>query len=327
MQQKFYLLLLVGWMSIAWSPIMSQPAIYWSDGTDIYRTSFDGQTTELFITDAYAYGIAANNTHIFWCSHENDTIGRAKLDGTEIEKEFITGCEDPDGIAINATHIFWANYEGNTIGRANLDGSNVEPAFVENAGDGPEGPALNGSYIYWSHYNDENIVRASILTGEIDATFEIDLAGEGPAGVAIQGNYLYWAGYDSDCIGRYNFDTDDLEKDWIPGCNDPWGICAYESYIFWGNYNSRLGRKDTAKHNRRSHSIQKQNHTDRAGGVGRYDGTEANQEFTTASGAVYPIVIVSTLDDPFACGAVGFEFILVFLGLSCLRRLLRKLQK
>ncbi len=54
-------------------------------------------------------GIAVNASHVYWSSPApQNAIGRAKLDLTEVEKEFITGAGQPQGLAVNATHAYWA---------------------------------------------------------------------------------------------------------------------------------------------------------------------------------------------------------------------------
>jgi sugar lactone lactonase YvrE len=53
-------------------------------------------------------------------------IGRANLDGTGANPNFITSATNPDGLAVDGSHIYWANSGSTTIGRANLDGTGVD---------------------------------------------------------------------------------------------------------------------------------------------------------------------------------------------------------
>ena len=62
-----------------------------------------------------------------------NTIGRANLDGTGVNQNFITGASDPNGVAVDANHVYWANYVTNAIGRANLDGTGVNQSFITGA--------------------------------------------------------------------------------------------------------------------------------------------------------------------------------------------------
>ena len=70
------------------------------------------------------------DAYVYWANCGTDTIGRADLDGTNVNRSFITGAEDPLGVAVDAGHVYWANTATDTIGRADLDGTNVNPRFI-----------------------------------------------------------------------------------------------------------------------------------------------------------------------------------------------------
>jgi hypothetical protein len=83
-----------------------------------------------------------DTTHINWGT-DGDTIGRAKLDGTGVDNNFITGANIVTGLAVDSKHIYWTNQQGSSVGRANLDASGVNPAFSAGAL-GPCGVAIGG---------------------------------------------------------------------------------------------------------------------------------------------------------------------------------------
>ena len=58
------------------------------------------------------------------------TIGRADLDGQNVNQSFITGGATPPGSAVDGGHIYWANVSSGTIGRADLDGQNANQSFI-----------------------------------------------------------------------------------------------------------------------------------------------------------------------------------------------------
>src|SRR5579871_2821565 len=88
--------------------------IYWGDGASaIGRANLDGTgVNRSFITggDGRAYGFALDGTYLYWAnsgvtqsfanSATGTTIGRAKLDGTDVEQNFIGGIYHPSGVAI-----------------------------------------------------------------------------------------------------------------------------------------------------------------------------------------------------------------------------------
>ena len=47
-------------------------------------------------------GVAVNDTHIFWGNNGGDAIGRANLDGTGVDQNFITGADNPCGVTLSS---------------------------------------------------------------------------------------------------------------------------------------------------------------------------------------------------------------------------------
>ena len=94
-----------------------------------------------FITGGdYTCGVAVNDTHVFWANEDggvlgNGSIGRANIDGSAPDQEFITVVTGPEtcGVAVNQTHIYWGDDDGTDIGRANLDGTNPSPSLITGA--------------------------------------------------------------------------------------------------------------------------------------------------------------------------------------------------
>ena len=60
----------------------------------------------------------------------NNTIGRADVDGQNVDQNFITGASTPILVAVDSRYIYWTNAVGNTVGRADLDGRNVNQNFI-----------------------------------------------------------------------------------------------------------------------------------------------------------------------------------------------------
>ncbi len=95
-----------------------------------------------------ALGAQAADAYVYWANYGTDTIGRADLDGTNVNRSFITGAEDPLGVAVDAGHVYWANTATSSIGRADLDGTDVNRASSV-APITPGGVAVDANHVYW----------------------------------------------------------------------------------------------------------------------------------------------------------------------------------
>jgi len=171
------------------SLLSAQPYVYWCEAgrekNSIMRADINNPTdVTVFLPNTTANFLAVNSTHLFWTwtdvNKAGGYIGRVKLDGTELEPMFISGCSNPGGIAVNATQIFWMDYvekSTNTIprswkeirqaiqvtsdapigyfriSRAAIDGTNVEYDFITNEYLELFGPvAVNSTYLFYSGY-------------------------------------------------------------------------------------------------------------------------------------------------------------------------------
>jgi len=179
------------------------------------------------------------------------TIGRANLDGTGVNQNFI-GADNPQGIAVDGAHIYWADLSSASIGRANLDGTGVNQSFIGPGQVGvvpgtftppgafnPQGMAVDGAYVYWADsFLDQNnlqtgvIARANLDGTGINDTF-IVVEDASPLGVAIDGTHVYWTG--SNVIGRANLDGTGVTQGFIAGANEPWGVAVDGAHIYWVN--------------------------------------------------------------------------------------------
>ncbi|HXS32385.1 MAG TPA: hypothetical protein VN758_01260 [Solirubrobacterales bacterium] len=266
----------------------------------IARSNLDGSGKELSFLPTPAKGIAVNATHIYWANPEAGTIGRAKLDGSNPEPEFITdtGSEcggqivegKPQYIAVDAGHVYWTSAPGlqvgcGAIGRANLDGSIPEPEFIPGATN-PQGIDTEGEFLYWSNSGNENatrtIGRAKLNGSEVEETFievgesafntpqaiavdgghiflvsadrekfsyviRYDLdgspgsevftgSGQGsePQGIVLDAGNVYWTRRGGDTVGRVNLDlATEKNLEFIKEAGRPLGIAADSTHLYW----------------------------------------------------------------------------------------------
>jgi hypothetical protein len=196
------------------------------DGTDIVPS----------LVPTHATAVAVDAEHIYWINPQTAAIGRANLDGTDAQSEFISVPQlepesgvllpaKPRGLAVDGGEIYWTNgttevdkegvtkfFEG-TIGRAKLNGegaaTEIEPNFIEGAGNA-HAVAVDALHLFWT--NDAlpgvqgagAVGRATIGGNEIDSEF-FSIPGNGRTelpGMAVDGEHIYWIENNNDGFSR-----------------------------------------------------------------------------------------------------------------------------
>src|SRR5204863_145806 len=106
-------------------------------------------------------GIPTPTRRIYWTNTETNMIGRANLDGQNVNQTFvIPGPVGLYGLAVDSSHIYWADLPNYTVGRAEMDGQNVNLSFISLPwGDFPRGVAVDRSHVYWTS-DSGNVGRA-----------------------------------------------------------------------------------------------------------------------------------------------------------------------
>ena len=206
-----------------------------------------------------AFTAPTAQAYVYWNNETDGTIGRANLDGSNPDLDFITGALLSRGVAVNASHIFWPNANSDSIGRADLDGSDPSQLFITGAVD-PRGVAVNASHIFWANEVTHKIGRANLDGSSPDQNFMGDAWSA--RSVAVNASHIFWASGSTNKIGRANLDGSSPNQNFIVGAYDLRGLAVNASHIFWANGNSNfIGRANL-------------------------DGSSPNQEFI--GGASYP---------------------------------------
>jgi hypothetical protein len=123
-----------------------------------------GEQENLFVGKAGVRGVAVDAAHVYWASQAGgeEAIGRADLDLTNPNNEFIKLEGKPNGVAVDAAHLYWStNGEsptnpGNDLyrygpGKGELtdltpDGADENGAEVQ----GVVAASANGKYVYFA---------------------------------------------------------------------------------------------------------------------------------------------------------------------------------
>jgi streptogramin lyase len=178
---------------------------------------------------------------VYWTSE--GSVGRANLDGSEVDRSFITGIgEAPQGVEVDGEHVYWTSWRGDTIGRANLDGSEVDPSFITGAS-GPWGVAVDGGHVYWTNGQTGTIGRANLDGTGVNQDFII--GGSGIRGIAVDAVHVYWVNAESEAIGRANLDGSEVDQSFITGVGQyPHTVAVGAGHVYWANegFRGAIGR-------------------------------------------------------------------------------------
>src|SRR5436309_3016859 len=120
--------------------------------------------------------------YVYWPNYSSGMIGRANLDGSDVNQRFITGAYLPIWMAVDSAHLYWINSGSGTIGRANLDGSSPKQNLIAGAND-PCGVAVDGAHVYWANRGGDSIGRANLDGSSVDESFITGV--DKPCGMAV----------------------------------------------------------------------------------------------------------------------------------------------
>jgi hypothetical protein len=260
----------------------TEMCVYWTDNgiastgqqpsRIIWRANLDGSNPVPFVdrtggVTRRILGLAVDGEHAYWVDETSSaiSIGRARLDGTEIEPQFIV-LPGASGLAVGGSYLYWAS-GGATIGRAKVDGTEVDPAFIQlgldEAGVPPQAYrlAVNDSHLFWLElFNGESKLgdvtffsqHAGMGRADIDGSNviqplvdfhllygheDINSGGVGFNGIALDDGHVYWSGTEYDraedqfsaVVGRAGLDVSGADPRTIVFDGDPGGFDEYST--------------------------------------------------------------------------------------------------
>jgi hypothetical protein len=217
--------------------------VYWTGGSGagyVGRASRStGEPEDTFITTAsdLPCGVAVDSAHVYWNNYSLPGIGRANLDGTGIDQDFINTGVNPQHPSVDGEHIFWSNKgfncsnpppSGCTIGRADIDGADASEnqSFITGTAEPPSGTATDGTYVYWGEGFDTIGRHNADGTGVPDHDF---IENTDACAVAVYGSHIYWArygGFSGGFIARANLDGTGVDEEFIKTAGGTCGVAV-----------------------------------------------------------------------------------------------------
>ncbi len=238
------LLLMVGVLAVpvntsAQTAVAAATHLFWTrwENFDVSRATVAGTDVVSFtppavgsepINKAEGGSISVAGAYFYWTT-ETIGIGRGRIDGTEMNPEFLK----PDGnlsqVLATTQYIYWTAW-GDSIGRANIDGTNPNPNFITGLGDS-EDMATDGTYLYWTSPSRKNIGRSKLDGTEVNPAF-IALTAR-PYGITVTSTHIFWGEYYNSQIGRANIDGTGQQSAFLTTEGSPDGLVADGSYLYW----------------------------------------------------------------------------------------------
>jgi hypothetical protein len=259
-------------------PALSQPQLYWQNGTGIGRANLDG-TGDVELINQPApdtCGLTVDRNYVYWTDVVSGTVLRAKRDGTGIDTRFIVASGNgpppplpysPLCVAVDGAHVYWTTQV--SIGRANLDGTGVQKSFIPGVNAGATtsaacGLAVDRTHIYWANGAKGTIGRANLDGTGATQDFIVTGARFAVCGLVLDGAHIYWGTSSfSDLgnnlptdgtIGRANLDGTGVNNSFItqPGVSFPVPCAEDGIFLYWtsglgmpdrsGDSSNRIGR-------------------------------------------------------------------------------------
>ncbi len=196
--------------------------------------------------------VAVKGGFVYWSNTWTGTIGRANINGTGVNQNFITGLTFPSGIDIEGPYIYWGSYNGLTVGassvgRANLDGTNVIPSFVA-GGTGVTGVDATATNLYWTNSEGDTIGRSDIGGTNVNQSFIVTL--DRPWSIAVNGSSIYWSNFYGESIGTSTLTGTNVNQNLVklPTGVFPTGVAVDGSFVYWATYGTTntIGRSTLA---------------------------------------------------------------------------------
>lgn len=143
--------------------VVDETHLYWAtNGNNVARCTVAGTELEgeFIEVEGLCTMVAIDDTYIYWGAHSGrKTIGRAKLDGSSVEEEWLNLGEAPEDIWVDEKYLYYASEEGGRLGKVSLALANQE-IVLENAGDEGANPIIK---LYGPG---ENFKLENVTTGE-----------------------------------------------------------------------------------------------------------------------------------------------------------------
>jgi len=154
------------------TPPSADRYLYWASSTDIGRAMLDGSAPNgQFVLGEQSPMALDVGAGYLYWTANGTGVQRIPVDGSGTAETLATSTEELQGIAVDEPYVYWANYGTKEIWRANLDGTGAE-ALLTGLGN-VIGLDVADGYVYWSENgpSPSRILRVSL--NDLSATPQV----------------------------------------------------------------------------------------------------------------------------------------------------------
>lgn len=170
------------------------------------------------------------------------TINRALISGSAVERVVSLGLKFPEGIAVDwvAGSLYWVDSGAKWIAMCLLDGSSRRVIVwrdVQNPRALIVDPPMG--YMYWSDWGED---QARIERAALDGKRRIVLIADSGRVIALTvdsaGGRIYWTNPDAHIIESALLDGSDRRRV-VENLVEPYGLCQFGSFVYWADWTHR----------------------------------------------------------------------------------------
>jgi hypothetical protein len=189
----------------------------------------------------------ARANFVYWANSSTPgSIGRAKINGTGANNNFITGLDQPTQVAVDSNFIYWSEAGTNRIGIANLDGTHANPNMISRTPEvtSPTGIAVTATGIYWvNHVVGNDTIGHANYGGSSPVGDFFDTGSPDVCGLAADQSFLYWLNTSGSLrIGRAPLSGAAPDPNFITVPGAGCGVAVDGGFIYWDAGGGAIGR-------------------------------------------------------------------------------------
>ena len=181
--------------------------------------------------------------YIYWVESSIGKIGRAKLDGTGVDRGFLDAKAVP--MTVDARHIYWNTPRRDKkqgVRRAKIDGTGIDRSYITRLVPlscfrgcyGVGDLAVDAGHIYGAAPYSDTIGRAKLDGTGVNRHF---ITASFPIAVATDARHVYWLSMArGDAIGRAKLDGTGVDVQFISGLDRAVDIAVGAGHIYWTNF-------------------------------------------------------------------------------------------